>query len=133
MFAQMKFTFTIHPSERVWSTNDERNLNKFKRNALVQSWKSDTAAAWLTVDRSEKDRYPKEDEWFAPSVVRLHIGFKQRRRRDPHNYCGTVLKSVVDGLVGVGLWPDDTPDWVGHRESNLIVPSLTTVVEIWPQ
>lgn len=62
-----------------------------------------------------------------PTIVQLEIGFPQNRTRDPHNYCGTVLKAVVDALVGIDLWPDDTPEWIGHRESILVKGSLTTV------
>lgn len=125
--------FTIHPSEPPWSTNDERKMNRYERAARVKAWKEDTAGAWLTVHPTTKQRLIQSDTgYFPPSVVRLHIGFPQKRRRDPHNYCGTVLKAVVDGLVACGLWPDDTPDWVGHREPLLVTDSLTQV-EIWPQ
>lgn len=130
-------TFTIRPTEPPWSTNDERNFNRYVRHQRVKAWKGDTQAAWLTVKQAALNTYPRistsgTDTYFVPSIVQLHIGFKERRRRDPHNYCGTVLKAVVDGLVKAGLWPDDTPDWVGHREP-LLVTGLNTEVEIWPQ
>lgn len=129
-------TFTIRPTEAPWSTNDERKMNRYARAAKVKAWKEDTQSAWLTVKQAGARDYPRvrteEGESFAPSVVRLHIGFAKKRRRDPHNYCGTVLKSVIDGLVAAGCWPDDTPDWVGHRESKM-VSGLLTEVEIWPQ
>lgn len=41
------------------------------------------------------------------------------RRRDPHNYVGTVVKSVVDGMVAAGIWPDDNERWVEVLEPRL--------------
>jgi hypothetical protein len=56
-----------------------------------------------------------------PCIVQVHIGFRQHRRRDPHNYVGTIVKSIVDGLVLAGVWPDDTPEWVQVAEPKLVV------------
>ena len=53
-------------------------------------------------------------------LVTVTIPFTQNRRRDPHNYCGTVLKAIIDGLVHAGVVPDDTPEWIGHREPRLV-------------
>lgn len=47
-----------------------------------------------------------------PVEIQVELAFKVRRRRDPHNYTGTVVKALVDGIVAAGLIPDDTPDWV---------------------
>lgn len=56
-----------------------------------------------------------------PCEVRIEIGFHQNRTRDPHNYVGTVCKSVIDGLVKAGLWPDDNPEWVTVVEPVLVI------------
>lgn len=47
-----------------------------------------------------------------PCKVQTYIPFRTNRRRDPHNYTGTVVKAAVDGLRIAGAWPDDNPDWV---------------------
>jgi hypothetical protein len=90
--------------------------------------------AWMTVPHHSRSTYrgDEKSEWFPPSIVQLEIGFRQDRKRDPHNYCGTVLKAVVDALVAVRLWPDDTPEWVGHRES-ILTKGLLTKVTLWPK
>lgn len=54
-------------------------------------------------------------------VVVVDLGFHYARRRDPHNYVGTVVKSMIDGLVSAGLWPDDNPEWVSVGEPVLTV------------
>ena len=125
--------FTIHPVEPPWSTNQDRQFNPYERAARIRSWKDDTAAAWMTVSWKERATYAdfigrdETPDWFPPTIVQLEIGFPRERKRDPHNYCGTVLKAVVDALVNVKLWPDDTPEWIGHRESILTKGQLTKV------
>ncbi len=133
--------FTIHPTEPPWSTNKDRNLNPYQRAKLIKAWKSDTAAAWPTVPRHERDAYTEGQvyvpgdpnviggyaRYFPPTIIQVEIGFTTTRKRDPHNYCGTVLKAVIDALVNIGLWPDDTPEYIGHREPILIKSKLTRV------
>ena len=133
--------FTIHPTELPWSTNKDRNLNPYQRAKLIKSWKSDTAAAWMTVSRDDQDTYCEGRVYapgdpnvvggyalhFPPTIIQVEIGFTTSRKRDPHNYCGTVLKAVIDALVNKGLWPDDTPEYIGHREPILIKSQLTRV------
>jgi hypothetical protein len=69
-----------------------------------------------------------------PSIVRVTIPFTQHRRRDPHNYVGTVVKWIIDGLVYAGAWPDDTPEWVEVLEPVLVKdPELMVKVEIEPR
>lgn len=67
----------------------------------------------------------------SPSKVTVTIPFKQNRRRDPHNYVGTVVKWIIDGLVYACAWPDDTPEWVTVIEPVLVKDSeLMVKVEI---
>lgn len=56
-----------------------------------------------------------------PIVVQVALPFRQGARRDPHNYTGTVVKSIVDGLVKGGLVPDDTPEWVTVLDPTIVV------------
>lgn len=60
-------------------------------------------------------------------IVHVKIPFRDMRRRDPHNYCGTVVKAIIDGLVEGGAWPDDTPEYVGHQEPLLYKGSSVIV------
>lgn len=119
--------FTIHPTEAPWSTNQDRNLNYHQRAHLIKAWKVDTAAAWLALGYKKRHGYKINEDWYPPTIVQLEIGFTTNRKRDPHNYCGTVLKAVIDALVNAGLWPDDTPEWIGHREPVLVKDPLTKV------
>lgn len=69
------------------------------------------------------------------SFVRVTIPFHVKRRRDPHNYTGTVVKAIVDGLVSACVWPDDTPEWVTVVDPILSVVDKTDKlvrVELWP-
>lgn len=108
-----------------WSTNQDRNLNPYKRAERVKLWKQ---VAYLHAKALYREH---GNQPFDPSIVQIHIPFSQERRRDPHNYCGTVLKAVIDGLVLAGLWPDDTPEWVGHREP-VLYKGKQVIVQITP-
>lgn len=100
-----------------WSINVERKEHYMVRAQRAAMWKN---TAYMTL-RSWRAR---ENYWrhFPFTVVCLEIPFKRaKQRRDPHNYCSTVLKAVIDGLLAATAWPDDTPEWVGHREPRLVI------------
>lgn len=88
-----------------------------------QAWRD---AAYYTA-------YAKNLRAVPPSNVRVSIPFTTTRRRDPHNYVGTVVKAVIDGLVLAKVWPDDNPEWVTVLEPELVVGSGEVVVTIEPR
>ena len=109
----MTWRIKFPPPARPWSTNADRNLHPNARHALIQAWKGPTAMfAGLELKRLKGNPQPL--------LVTVTIPFKDNRRRDPHNYCGTVVKAIIDGLVLAGIVPDDTPEWIGHREPKLV-------------
>lgn len=66
------------------------------------------------------------------------LPFRTAGRRDAHNYTGTVVKAVVDGLVRAGIVPDDTPEWVTVLDSEFSIQRdraepLTATVRIRPR
>lgn len=98
-------------------------MHHMKRHKLVKSWKDAATERWVV-------EYGKKPV-VGFAIVQIEIPFSVKRRRDPHNYCGTVLKSVIDGLVRAGAFPDDTPEFVGHREpvlteNKFVVVTVTT-------
>lgn len=112
----MDYAFTFSPPTKPWSTNQERNLHHYDRAELIREWHGATRLAFTSYRNRNGISVP-----LPRGVVQVTIPFNAKRRRDPHNYCGTVVKAVIDGLVSARAWPDDTPDYVGHRESILYV------------
>lgn len=98
---------------RVWSINER--LHWAPRSRLTAEWRR--GAALVGREVLALPRLP--DLASGPCTVQLVLPVKDGRRRDPHNYVGTVVKAVVDGLVDAGLWPDDTPAWVSVLEPEL--------------
>lgn len=85
---------------RVWSTNEK--LHWAAEAGLREKWRKGAAQA-------ARGLSPKPGRWH----VRLSLPFRRNiERRDPHNFTGTVAKSVIDGLTDAGLWPDDVPEYV---------------------
>lgn len=100
-----------------WSTNQERSMHWTRRHSMSKLWKESTF--W----------HARQAGWrgLGPSIVTASIPFDVARRRDPHNYSGTCLKSIVDGLVLAGCWPDDTSEWVRTLEPLLTVGGVVVV------
>lgn len=115
--------FEFPPPVAAWSTNQDRNLHPMERSKIVSQWKNTVRLLFRSHVVKGGISLP-----LAAGVVHVWIPFKDKRRRDPHNYCGTVLKAIIDGLVAGGAWPDDTPEFVGHREPVLY---KGTNVRVW--
>jgi len=113
--------------DKPWSTNQDRNLNPYKRAEQISIWKGRTTLAWTSYCNREG-----VERIMPPSLVRVHIPFSQDRIRDPHNYCGTVVKAIVDGLVQAGAWEDDTPEFVEHI-SPILYKGDMVIIELHPK
>lgn len=109
------------------------------RRRRLKPWQD---AAWAVAHnyRVAASRTPRAPLGFAgpkPITVQVVLPFRRARRRDAHNYTGTVVKAVVDGIVRAGLVPDDTPDWVTVLDPILCVirepQPLTVTVHIRPR
>jgi hypothetical protein len=124
--------FKIVSTEPAWSTNQDRKLNYHDRHRRTMAWQAAARQGWMLFAPPELRKEVREGI-HTPMIVQVDIPFGQKRKRDPHNYCGTVVKAVIDGLVKQGVWPDDTPEWVGHREPIPILgrEGFVTLYEWW--
>jgi hypothetical protein len=123
------------------SENASRRKHWAERKRELAPWGEWAARRWaqtrLSLDGLSVYRKPCD--------VTVWLPFPNRRRRDPHNFVGTVVKVIIDALVDEqvtvgkqrvrtyeGIWPDDTPEWVSIREPKLYVGE-DCVVEIVPR
>lgn len=123
--------FEFAPPTKPWSTNEDRQLNRYARAERIALWKGVTQLEW--VSQANRAGRPKA---VVPSgsLVRVDVPFTTHRRRDPHNYCGTVLKAVIDGMVLAGAWPDDTHEYLEHLAPTLYVSKHgPVVVKVFPR
>lgn len=117
----------FEPPDKPWSTNSDRSLHHHERANAIAVWKGRASLAWTSyVNSLGLDRH------LGPALVRIHIPFPVNRRRDPHNYCGTVVKAIVDGLVNAGAWEDDTPEFVEHI-SPILYKGDMVIIELHPK
>lgn len=93
-----------------------------EKRRLLQPWILSTRAAWINANRPIN---------VGPSVVEIHFGVLDKRRRDPSNLMPTQ-KAIVDELVRCGLWPDDNPEWVEERMPRFC-PGDFVIVRITPR
>lgn len=134
-------TGTLHLSFRAPTTPLSENEARGQHWATVAErlgpWKT---ATWVSARNAiVKREWPPPRDGLAqslalvPITVQVTIPFRKNRRRDAHNYTGTIVKAVVDGLVKAGVVPDDTPEWVTVLDSNLAtIPTgaLTALITI---
>lgn len=99
------------PPHKVWSINER--IHWAERSRRVRAWEH---AAYMAARQDRISDLPGRWE------VTLRLPFATLRRRDPHNYTGTVVKAVIDGLVRAKVWPDDTPEHVTVKDSEIYRP-----------
>jgi crossover junction endodeoxyribonuclease RusA len=90
------------------SENASRGLHWAQRNRRLHPWRD--AAHWVVLNAMRQVRVADDVRPF-PVTVEVILPFRTRQRRDPHNYVGTNVMAVVDGIVNAGLIPDDNPEW----------------------
>lgn len=93
------------------SINQERNMHWADRGRRLKPWRELTWAAAVNAGLAATVAG-------RPARITVHLPVQGALRRDPHNFVPTV-KSVVDGLVRAGVWPDDGPEWVTVTEPVL--------------
>jgi hypothetical protein len=115
--------FEVPGTPEPWSTN---RAGSWRRNMrLHEGWALAAGWGWRALPAGVRGLWKGR-----PARVTVAIPFGRHRRRDPHNYVGTVVKAVVDGLVRVRVWPDDTPEWVEVVEPTLAVRGGTCRVTL---
>jgi Holliday junction resolvase RusA-like endonuclease len=122
---RVKYEFEFPLPDKPWSTNEDRNLHPKERAARILLWKNSTI---MMVRSQSRTRTYVQDFPLEYGLVKITIPFTTNRRRDPHNYCGTVLKAVIDGLVKAGVFKDDAQGQVGHLDPELVVGGPVRIV-----
>jgi hypothetical protein len=119
---------------RPLSINQANRFHWAQRKRELQPWRDAVAVAWKQARpywHKVKDRKVS---------VEVLLPFPDKRRRDPHNYVGTVCKALIDELttktetIGKhtvvaweGCWPDDNPEYVSVVEPRIIIGSECAV------
>lgn len=112
------------PLGRLVTTNREHGQHWSSSHAWKAAWRDG-----MTV-LARAERIPQAVGG-RPCEVRFVFPVPDRRRRDPSNLVGTVVKWCVDGLVRGGVWPDDSPEWVTVIEPVLEVGGQAVILELW--
>jgi len=121
------------------STNQVNRIHWAQRRRELRPWRDAVALAW----KQARTDWPLVKGHRC--TVEVFLPFPDKRRRDPHNFTGTVIKALIDELttktqrygkqvvtVREGCWPDDTPDYVEVIEPRIVV-GTECVVRITPQ
>lgn len=90
-----------------------------QRDRALKPWREWTALSWWKVKRTRAAQVLVG----VPCLIEVTFSFATKRKRDPHNYVGSVVKAMIDQLVHEGVWPDDDPRWVSVVEPVLQIDS----------
>lgn len=110
----MILTFTA--PNRPLSENESRRLHWAQRKRRLEPWAWATRAAWRETTQADRDEVKGEK-----LSICVFLPFARSGRRDPHNYVGTNVKTIIDALIREGLAPDDTPEYIQVLEPELVV------------
>lgn len=125
---------SINQANRMHWAAKRRDLEPWRQLCQI-AWRQNRAYWWKVKNK--------------PVLVKVYLPFPDERRRDPHNYVGTMVKALVDSLTTKtekvetgkashmvllfdGCWPDDTPAWVETSEPKLVLGE-DCVVRITPK
>lgn len=117
--------FPAPKTYKPWSVNE---LTETRRGAAIRT-KQKHAWRDAMIEAIDYATFPRS---VIPeqATVRVHIPFKTNRRRDPHNYVGTVVKVLVDAMVKHGgFWPDDNDRYLTIIDPVLYV-GTDVIIEI---
>lgn len=115
------------PGGKVLSINESIGTHWAARRRSLEPWRVEMGWAWKRLPRVERDAIID-----VPCRVQVTIPFRDIRRRDPHNYVGTICKALVDQLVEQGAWPDDNAAWVTVDEP-VCVKGNEVIVRLSPR
>jgi Holliday junction resolvase RusA-like endonuclease len=107
--------------------HEPRSVNKMPSSRGGRIGLSKERAKWRDTAEAYAADYPDLMAGLGPSTVQVSIPFSNERRRDPHNYTGTVVKWIIDGLVRAGVWADDNPKYVTVLDPVLVIGNEVTV------
>lgn len=119
---------TFKAPSRPLSENESRRLHWASRKRRLQDWGTLTQVAWKHADPEDKASIEG-----MKVTIRVTLPFPRKARRDPHNYIGTNVKTIIDALVRAGAMPDDTADYVEVIEPRLSIdPTDEVQIAITP-
>jgi len=107
---------TFPAPNRPLSINQTNRMHWAERRRVLKPWKDIAALTWKQQGRAVAAELDGQKV-----LVVVSLPFATKARRDPHNYIGTVVKAIIDGLVAAGMKPDDTPEYIRVAEPALVV------------
>lgn len=117
----------VRPPERPRGKN-QHSPNHMARARSKRAWEE--AAIWGY--RRIRHSTPGLKESDRPHDVRVALPMSQPQRADPHNFTSYEVAYIIDGLVKVGLFPNDTAEIIKVHDPVLFkgFPERDAIVAI---
>lgn len=128
----MTVTLEFPAPTRPLSENEKRKMSHWGQwRRRLDPWFEATQWAWKMLSHEDREK-TREAAIRSGIDVLVELPFQKRARRDPHNYVGTNVKTIVDALttkmdqkygqiLWAGAWTDDTPEFVTVFEPQIVI------------
>lgn len=125
----LEFPPPTHPL----SENEKRRMKHWAQwRRRLDPWGESAHWAWLATPQKERDELIALAKTIGVHVF-VELPFPKNARRDPHNYVGTNVKTIIDALTRAGAWPDDNPQYVTVLEPDCVVGLEVARVHLLPR
>lgn len=121
----MAVELRFRPPRSPVSINAANRMHWAERAAHTKAWRQAAWAAWLADGKPHAAAIDGQRV-----LIEVELPFEKKARRDPHNYTGTTVKAIIDGLIEAGMKSDDNPRYVRVEEPRLSVGTGIVVVRI---
>lgn len=102
------------------SVNVATRMHGAAHSAAMEGWRDNATTVARAAARSLHLALP-----LPPSIIRVTCPMPTATIRDPHNYTGTLVKSIIDGLVRARFWTDDSTGHVTVVDTRFVhIPEL---------
>jgi hypothetical protein len=113
---------TFKAPTRPLSTNESNRLHWAARHKRLKPWATWASIGYRAVPHEERKKLQGHK-----LTIYTTIPFPRKARRDPHNYIGTNVKTIIDALISEGIAPDDTAEYIEVIEPRLSIDKTNEV------
>lgn len=122
-----KIVIDFTAPNRAISTNESNRIHWAQRRRHLEPWKEVAHFAYHLMSNRDKEFFNGQK-----FKCQITIPFDRNARRDPHNYVGTICKTIIDSMTNYGLIPDDTTEYIEVLEPILVVDkSKIVIIKCW--
>jgi Holliday junction resolvase RusA-like endonuclease len=117
------YILTFTAPTKPLSINESNRLHWAVRRKRLKDWHNLAIIAYKNMKKEDKEELKKYK-----IKIKVILTFPKNARRDPHNYIGTNVKAIIDGLIKAGLTEDDTQKYIEVIDPYITINDTNEVI-----